>query len=438
MGIFKNIFKNFSKPKENNIESSNISKTKSDVNNQNIPLGKMPYPFTVFQKKIISFNYDFSLENYTPDIKLKNYSIDVSLLFYLNSLKLSNKEIKELMESQNIIEKRKEMLSDNDNIFEINSKCIYDSLVFKTILNDFNDFYHLLALLLIEETFFYSGIEDLMKLPHNEYYIKQYKEFLSDRHKKNHYIHFFDKKIYTCIAVFQKRYDVTLTDLVKNIMKEIENCYNDYETAKIIFKYIPNKYLQNSIIKSFTDFYKTHNITLAGFFIDDSKMDFSNLNNKLFDIDSLKKAGKNRYYISQNYWEKCTADIESLNRFIDVASNIIHKQLTNIIVSDIHYSESNDYHDITTLEFTPFTKTGKAYKYPYTLYFSTLSYMSDGVVGRLYYLNDGNIGKAELTTWKNFSAYTINVAIKKGELIVTKITNLRGDNKVVIYNYNKK
>lgn len=438
MGIFKSIFKNFSKPKENNTKSSSIPKTVSTVNDQNVSIGKMPYPFKIFQKSFTPFNYDFSLENYVPNIKLKPYSKDVSLLFYLNSLNLSNKEIRELMESQNIIEKRREMLNDNDNFFEINSRYIYDSLVFKTILDDYNDFYHLLALLMIEEAFFYSGIEDLMKQPHNEYYIKQYKAFLSNHQKNDYYMHFFDKKIYTCIAVFQKKSSVNLIDLVKNIMKEIENCYNDYETAQIIFKYIPNKYFQNSIVKSFSDFYKTKKITLNGFFIDDNKMNLSNLSNKIFDIDSLKKCRNNRFYISQNYWSKCTTDIESLNQFIDIAADIINKQLTKINASDIHYCENDDSHDITTLEFIPFTKTGKAYKYPYTLYFSTMEFMSDGVVGRLYYLNDGNIGKAEVTTWQNLSGYTINIAIKKDELIITKITNLRGNDKVVIYNYNKK
>lgn len=436
MGILKSIFKNFSKSKENYTKSSSISKTVSAVNHQNISIGTTPYPFTIFQKKFTPFNYNFSLENYAPKIKLKPYSIDVSLLFYLNSLKLSNKEIKELMESQNIIEKRRKTL--NDDCFEINSRYIYDTLVFKTILNDFNDFYHLLALLLIQETFFYAGIEDLIKQPHNDYYIKKYKEFLSDRHKKDYYIHFFDKKIYTCIAIFQKKTNLDLTDLVKNLMKEIESCYNDYKTAQIVFKYIPNKYFQKSIMMSFSDFYKKQKITLNDFLIDDSKMNLSNLNNKVFDIDSLKKNKNNHYYISKNYWSKCTSDIESLNQFIDLASNIINKQLTKINSSDIHYCENDGTHDITTLEFIPFTKTGKAYKYPYTLYFSTMGFMADGVVGRLYYLNNGNIGKAEFTTWQNFSGYQINIAIKKDELIVTKITNLRGNDKLVIYNYNKK
>lgn len=135
-----------------------------------------------------------------------------------------------------------------------------------------------------------------------------------------------------------------------------------------------------------------------------------------------------------------TIAAKDLEHLIDLLQKTITVQSLNIILqfpTSINYSHQNYPQspiDFAFILHSPLTKTGKKSKFPFELY---LGSSSDGTNGEIYYLQNGNIGKARLWVWFNHRCHTVHYAIKNAELIVTKIetTNAATSEKIVLYHY---
>ena len=57
---------------------------------------------------------------------------------------------------------------------------------------------------------------------------------------------------------------------------------------------------------------------------------------------------------------------------------------------------------------TPFTETGKKAKFPCSLFFSTDDIPGNTTTGRIYYAQDGTMGKAKVSLWNNHVLYALS------------------------------
>lgn len=96
----------------------------------------------------------------------------------------------------------------------------------------------------------------------------------------------------------------------------------------------------------------------------------------------------------------------------------------------------------TTLYFTyfeckPYTKTEKKSKFPLILHYATPAYHEfnppTDFFGNIYYLQDGNIGKARLTYWISHTMYSFELGLTGQTLEVKKVEKAVNGNKSLLY-----
>lgn len=96
----------------------------------------------------------------------------------------------------------------------------------------------------------------------------------------------------------------------------------------------------------------------------------------------------------------------------------------------------------TTLYFThfeckPYTKTGKKSKFPLILHYATSAYHEfdppANFFGDIYYLQDGNIGKARLIYWIHHVMYSFELGLTGQTLEVKKVEKSINGNKDMLY-----
>lgn len=393
------------------------------------------------------FDYNFNLENSLPKIKIPAYSKKISIALFLKSIKLSNEEIElALNNTNNIIISLVNILE--NKYFDItyplykDAKISKNILQLKIILQDYKDIDKLLTNMLVESVSTYYGIEMLERKDSCpiEYYFSQLNSLNS---RTNDFPILIKKDIASCIAVYHTSTNITLNELAVNILKNIENEYNNNNMyVKNIFKYIDTECLLNLIIYNIKNLY-SNKLSISFLLKSENKIDTTNFHNLPFDIANLKqcKHDSDCYYISKTYYNKCLNDINSLNTYIIKASELINNTLKIIDINNINFNYSDK--GYTKLKYVPLTRTGKASKYPFELFFSTYrtrkneyGYYEDlEAVGSLSYFKDGSIGKAEFTTWNNHIGHTIALAIKNNELVINRITKISIEDREVLYKY---
>lgn len=396
------------------------------------------------------FDYNFNLENSLPKIKITPYSKKISIALFLKSIKLSNEEIELVLSSTNNIIIPLVNILEN-KYFDIayplykNTEISKNILQLKIILQDYEDIDKLLTNMLIESISTYYGIETLNRKDSNsiEYYLSQLNSL--NTNTIDGFPILIKKDIASCIAVYHISTNITLNELAVNILKNIESEYNNKNIyVKNIVKYIDTKQLLNLIIYNIKNLY-SNKLSISFLLKSENKIDTTNFHNLPFDIANLNqcKHDSDCYYIGKIYYDKCLNDINSLNAYIIKASELINDALTIIDINNINFNYSDN--GYTRLKYVPLTRTGKASKYPFELFFSTYrtrkneyGYYEDlEVVGSLSYYKDGTIGKAEFTTWKPKKGYTIALATKNNKLVVNRIFKHIDMEKKVIYKYEK-
>lgn len=131
-------------------------------------------------------------------------------------------------------------------------------------------------------------------------------------------------------------------------------------------------------------------------------------------------------------------DIKMINAYVENACSLASIDFPLSI--DFRYFEYNStyveienvqqYH--TFFEGTPYTKTGKLSKYPLVLHYET-SETEVVNFGKIYYLQDGSIGKCRLTFWINHTMYSIELGLKGTTLIVKKVIQDIDGTQTILY-----
>ena len=130
--------------------------------------------------------------------------------------------------------------------------------------------------------------------------------------------------------------------------------------------------------------------------------------------EHMPRSETNRY--------QALSDISLINNIMEEFSikNPVVPKL-EICTEEVVFNGSNP----TYLEFPGNTKTGKVPKYIAILHYRTDKYddpeTSENYFGDIYYLKDGNIGKAKLIYWRNKSMYEITLGLSGLTLTVKKV-----------------
>lgn len=127
-----------------------------------------------------------------------------------------------------------------------------------------------------------------------------------------------------------------------------------------------------------------------------------------------------QYALDECDWDAVRADVVCVGDIL-LAFSGAHPNLPGFFIDskkiEFKPAYSPGTHCFTTLSVNPLTATGKPPKFALRVRLG----MSLGQVGSIHYLQDGTIGKVELA-YDVERQYRITMSVKKGQLVVDKIT----------------
>lgn len=138
-------------------------------------------------------------------------------------------------------------------------------------------------------------------------------------------------------------------------------------------------------------------------------------------------------------------DISYMNVFLKTALKLSNIRLNYYIpIDEIDFSvikksvgpdNYTEYH--TYFECLPYTKTGKPSKFPLVLHYATknndTTESQHKYSGKIYFFQNGSIGKACLVCWLKAEMCVVNLAIINGDLNIKSIETSHGGNKVTVF-----
>lgn len=136
------------------------------------------------------------------------------------------------------------------------------------------------------------------------------------------------------------------------------------------------------------------------------------------------------------YVDSFNESLSDIGRELDINDLHVYTESVKFGYYDKNYSRFK-----TFIDFHPYTKTGKKAKYPVSVGFTTEDDIDftapthDFETGRIYFMKDGNIGKARITLFRNHSSYSVYYKMFGVNLIVDRVTraSLIRDEKIEIY-----
>lgn len=133
-------------------------------------------------------------------------------------------------------------------------------------------------------------------------------------------------------------------------------------------------------------------------------------------------------------------DITFLNQYIKEAKRLAKIRANlDICTEELIFNEHTGTSGITELytyfECNPYTPTGKISKYPLILHYSTEDDcdMDTSRHGWVYYMQDGNIGKAEMCFRQKRGIYKIDLGCKGNTLSVQKVILTKGADRTILF-----
>ena len=187
--------------------------------------------------------------------------------------------------------------------------------------------------------------------------------------------------------------------------------------------------------------------------------DFPNLPYDFLDMPFTNVYQHEVYLLNGDNLQQAKNDVLAMNPLIAGAGKIVN-ELSDTQINHVHFMPTarNKYNDgvidYTNLILSPYTETGKASKFPLSLYFHTSpprvyieSYnieelfaeearykMRTDIFGEIFYLQSGTIGKSKIIIWHRGTCFGVYCALEKtGEFCVNRITRSSDGAQAVIY-----
>lgn len=93
---------------------------------------------------------------------------------------------------------------------------------------------------------------------------------------------------------------------------------------------------------------------------------------------------------------------------------------------DLSIPEDRINYSMSFIICSPYTKTGKKSKYPFSLVFQTGGKVENITTGRIDYFQDGTVGKAKTTIWKNGLMYSLQYKTVGRSFVLQEVKTNKG------------
>lgn len=140
--------------------------------------------------------------------------------------------------------------------------------------------------------------------------------------------------------------------------------------------------------------------------------------------------------LDQYNQEKALRDVDKMNLFLIEAKNLVPSFPKLFIdVNKMRFDE-DIVHGVVIKRYTflmcsPYTQTGKMSKYPITLWFGSEDDSPNSFSGRLSYMQDGSIGKSDISIFSGKKNYIVTLGLVGATLSLKKIEYNRLDGSTV-------
>lgn len=159
-----------------------------------------------------------------------------------------------------------------------------------------------------------------------------------------------------------------------------------------------------------------------------------------FDLPIIPCGKDGIMLLSKSNQKKAIHEIKVMNLFLTEAKHLVKLPVNlSVDVDKVEFGEKLVKGIVveryTFLVCSPYTQTNKISKYPLSLNFASAREVNDSFTGRLYYMQDGNIGKGEISIFSGKKNYIFTLGLIGTTLSIRKIEcdRLNGGEKEVIY-----
>lgn len=371
----------------------------------------------------------YHIEDWQPKLKYPEYDKLFSLQKYLESIDLPKTTISKVMKSSNPFGEAKNLFNGLNEKVEWSDMCWKEAQRMERWIKVLS-LWEAPPERIIESTFMYL----LLRLGWLCHWDASKQKALNDTGlfylleecKQNDYARLLkavDADIISCFALAHIRSGKNLTQIVAEGFNYLDmntthngsahgsfyNLYGKQQIKCLIGKIIESAYIQNKF-------------SLKRLFFKEEKYEQTTTTYK-YDFSKMHK--HNMIYVpTEEMKEMLISDVLYLNNFFAQAHEITKKipnyQLQPKDISLFFGRPIQNEYQFCHFTFTPNTPTGKAAKYPYTMFFNCKN-GNITFTGKIEYLSNNTMGKISITIFDSKNTFEIAVAVKNSSLQITRI-----------------
>ena len=371
----------------------------------------------------------YHIEDWQPKLKYPEYDKLFSLQKYLESIDLPKTTISKVMKSSNPFGEAKNLFNGLNEKVEWSDMCWKEAQRMERWIKVLS-LWEAPPERIIESTFMYL----LLRLGWLCHWDASKQKALNDTGifylleecKQNDYARLLkavDADIISCFALAHIRSGKNLTQIVAEGFNYLDmNTTHNGSAHGSFYNLFGKQQLKGLIGKIIESAYIQNKFSLKRLFFKEEKYEQTTTTYK-YDFSKMHK--HNMIYVpTEEMKEMLISDVLYLNNFFAQAHEITKKipnyQLQPKDISLFFGRPIQNEYQFCHFTFTPNTPTGKAAKYPYTMFFN----FKNGNItftGKIEYLSNNAMGKISITIFDSKNTFEIAVAVKNSSLQITRI-----------------
>ena len=381
------------------------------------------------QPKKSNYIPTYHIEDWQPKLKYPEYDKLFSLQKYLESIDLPKTTISKVMKSSNPFGEAKNLFNGLNEKVEWSDMCWKEAQRMERWIKVLS-LWEAPPERIIESTFMYL----LLRLGWLCHWDASKQKALNDTGifylleecKQNDYARLLkavDADIISCFALAHIRSGKNLTQIVAEGFNYLDmNTTHNGSAHGSFYNLFGKQQLKGLIGKIIESAYIQNKFSLKRLFFKEEKYEKTTTTYK-YDFSKMHK--HNMIYVpTEEMKEMLISDVLYLNDFFAQAHEITKKipnyQLQPKDISLFFGRPIQSEYQFCHFTFTPNTPTGKAAKYPYTMFFNCKN-GNITFTGKIEYLSNNTMGKISITIFDSKNTFEIAVAVKNSSLQITRI-----------------
>jgi hypothetical protein len=371
----------------------------------------------------------YHIEDWQPKLKYPEYDKLFSLQKYLESIDLPKTTISKVMKSSNPFGEAKNLFNGLNEKVEWSDMCWKEAQRMERWIKVLS-LWEAPPERIIESTFMYL----LLRLGWLCHWDASKQKALNDtglfylleESKQNDYARLLkavDADIISCFALAHIRSGKNLTQIVEEGFNYLDmNTTHNGSAHGSFYNLFGKQQLKGLIGKIIESAYIQNKFSLKRLIFKEEKYEQTTTTYK---YDFFKMHKHNMIYVpTEEMKEMLISDVLYLNSFFAQAHEITKKipnyQLQPKDISLFFGRPIQNEYQFCHFTFTPNTPTGKAAKYPYTMFFNCKN-GNITFTGKIEYLSNNAMGKISITIFDSKNTFEIAVAVKNSSLQITRI-----------------